>query len=492
MALWKEFLGGEATARSGNLDSEALINLYRHTVASDADAKQAFLYGTPGLKLLMAVDGATGGIGCRGLWSADGRTFAVVGATFSELHLATHTATSYGTILNDGAPVSLVSNGRGGEQLLIVGGGQVKIFSFTSNTLSGPVSLPGFVNAPVMGTIINGRFLVTEANTIRFWYSDIDNGLSFPALNFIGRSDTADNIVGLAVLKDRVIVIGSLTSEIFYNTTDPLVPFLPYPGTSINQGAPTPWGIVVQDEKAAWLAQSATGPARVVALQGAVPQVISTPETSFAWASYATLADTEALAYEQEGHPFAVWTFPSGDTSFSFDARETLWHQRLGWDATNGVYHRWRPRGCCAVGMQVLVGDYQNGNIYALDLDTFTDNGAILKRLRRAPYLSSENQWLFLDAFELGLQSGVGLNRGQGTLPALTLRTSGDSGHTWNPAVVSSTTGAMGHYGGLAQWNRLGRFRADRFVAEVSQTDPVRTAWGPGPWLRAQPGTGMR
>ena len=484
-SLWPQFIGGEATARSGNIDTEALINLYRQTTASDVNAKAAALYGTPGLKLLLTV----GDTVCRGLWSADGRTFVVVGGTFGELNLSTNTFTSYGAIANDGHPVFMVSNGRGGEQLMIVGGGQVKIFRFTTNVLSGAITLP-LSNAPVMGGFINGRFLLTEASTIRIWFSAIEDGTTWNALNFFARSETADNVVGIAVIRDRILVIGSQTSELFYNdTSDPLVPFLPYPGTSMNQGATSPWSIAVRDEVVQWCAQSATGQARIVQVQGSVPQIISTPDTGFAWGSYASLASVEALAYEQEGHPFTLWTFPEGDTTWGWDARESQWHQRLEFDTTLGLYHRWRARGCCAVGQQIIVGDYQNGNIYQLDLETFTDNGATIKRLRRAPYLSGENQWLFLDQVEVGIQSGVGLVSGQGSDPQLMLRTSGDSGHTWNPTTTS--TGALGQYNGVARWYRLGRFRADRLVLEVSQTDPVRTVWGPGAWLRATPGTGL-
>lgn len=485
MALWKPFIGGEATARSGNIDTEALINLYRQTTASDVNAKQAALYGTPGLKLLFTVADSV----CRGMWSADGRTFAVVGPTLYELNLTTNTAVSRGAIVNDGQPVSLVSNGRGGEQLMIVGGGQVKIFSLTGNTLSAAVALPGLVNAPVMGAFINGYFLLVEANIVRVWFSNPENGLVWNALDFFARSETADNVVGIAVIKDRILVIGSLTSELFYNVTDPLVPFLPYPGTTMNQGATSPWSIVTQDEAVSWSAQSTTGQARIVQVLGSVPQVISTPDTGFAWGTYATLVDVESLCYEQEGHPFAMWTFPTGDATWGWDGREQQWHQRDGWDAVLGQFHRWRARGCCAVGQQVIVGDYQNGNIYQLDLETFSDNGLILRRLRRAPYLSGENQWLFLDQVEVGIQSGVGLVSGQGSNPMLMLRTSGDSGHTWNPTTTS--TGAMGEYGGVARWYALGRYRADRLVLEVSQTDPVRTVWGPGAWVRATPGTGM-
>ena len=122
-------------------------------------------------------------------------------------------------------------------------------------------------------------------------------------------------------------------------------------------------------------------------------------------------------------------------------------------------------------------------------MDTFEDNGVTQMAERTAPYLSAENQWLFLDRVELGLQSGVGLTTGQGSDPQVLLQISRDSGHTFGQW-VSAPMGKMGEYLARAIWRRLGRVRADRLVMRVRIADPVRRVLGPGLWLQARPGTG--
>ncbi len=139
----------------------------------------------------------------------------------------------------------------------------------------------------------------------------------------------------------------------------------------------------------------------------------------------------------------------------------------------------------------MFVGDYLTGSFYLLDLDTFTDNGQPRKWLRRAPYISAENQWLFLDQVELGAQVGVGLQTStQGAFAQVMLRISRDAAQTWTEQIFASV-GQVGDFVTRCIWRSLGRARADRLVLEVSQTDPVRVAWGPGLFLRATPGSGM-
>lgn len=488
MPLWAAFVGGDATVRSPNLETAATINLYPETIPDEENAKRSWLVGTPGLKLLMTADTAQ----CRGMFHADARAFAVIGATLYEFDPVALTTTSRGTIVNDNKPVSIVSSGRGGEQLLIVGGGQVKTFTLTTNTLSAAITLP-LTNAPVMAIFADTYFLLSELDSIRVWFSAINDGSSWSALDFFARSQLTDNLVGIATVPgtNRVYVHGSLTTNVFYNSGDATTPWVPYPGSGINYGLRSAAATVVVGDSVVWLSQNAEGPAQIVRSRGERAEVISTPAVSFALQGYSDLSDAEALVYQQEGHEFVAFTFPSASpvATWVYDALEGQWHQRNGWDADGAAYVRWRARGCCTVNQQTIVGDYTTGAIYQLDPETFADNAVIIRRLRRAPYLSPENQWVFLDAVELGMQSGVGLATGQGSDPTVQLRVSRDSGRTYG--AVNASTGKIGVYNGRALWNRLGRVRLDRLVIEMTQTDPVRTAWGPGLHLRLTPGSGQ-
>lgn len=483
MSLWPSFIGPAYRARSQSIAADELINLYTEATELPGAIKTSTFYGTPGLKPLLTVPSQR----CRGSFSQDGRTFTVVGATFYELDLATLTAQAYGTIADDGQPVSMASNGRAAEQLMIVGGGQVKMFKLTTNILSAAIVLP-FVAPPVMIDYMDGYFLLSLRGSLSVYFSNLDNGLVWDALDFFVINAFSTNVVGIKVFRDRLWVFGSQAAAVYYDVGNADNPFVIYPGSVMQEGLVSPWAVALQGEALYWQAQDNLGGNRFVMALDYAPTVISTPPISFALASYATTTDVEVLTYEQEGHPFVCWTFPTSGETLAWDVREQQWHKRDTFDEPSGQGVRWRARGLCAVGALLVVGDYATGDLYTLDLDTFTDNGGAIRRLRRAPYLSAENQWLFLDSFEVGMQVGVGTS-GQGLSPELVLRVSRDSAQTWTPP-TTTTVGAQGEYTNRAVWHRLGRSRADRLVLEVTMTDPVRCVMGPGAWLQARAGSG--
>jgi hypothetical protein len=117
------------------------------------------------------------------------------------------------------------------------------------------------------------------------------------------------------------------------------------------------------------------------------------------------------------------------------------------------------------------VGDYSNGNLYQFDDETYTDDGAPITRLRRAPHISNTGERIFHRAFQLDLEAGVGLASGNGSDPRAILRWSNDGGHIWSDERWTSM-GKQGEYTRRVIWRRLGSDR-DR-VYEVKISDPVK------------------
>ncbi len=481
MALWPNFLGPAYRARSATIAADTLKNLYVELTENGSDVKQATFYGTPGLKLLVSTTETR----CRGIFSQDDVTLAVIGGILGQVNVSLGLFIPLGPVWDDGAPVFFASNGRGGEQVALLSGGRLYLVTLTTMTLSGPIAVP-FSNHGTSLDFLDGYFLVSEANTIRVWFSALENGALWDALDFFAVSVTSTNVVGIKVVRERIWVFQSQTAVVYYDSGNALNPFLPYPGSVMQEGAVNASSIGVLGEAIYWVGQDNQGRHRFVSATNYVPTVISTPPISFALASYPSIDQIEVLTYEQEGHAFIVWTIP-GQQTWAYDAREQQWHERTSLNTTTGQPEAWRARGTAATEGDVLVGDRFNGNLYTLDLDTFQDNGQPIQHVRRAPYVSGENQWLFLDRLELGIQAGVGLP--DGSDPQVMLSLSRDNGQTWTPPTTASL-GLIGNYIDRAIWRMLGRARADRLVIEVSQSDPVRTVWGPGLFLKSRPGSG--
>ena len=212
------------------------------------------------------------------------------------------------------------------------------------------------------------------------------------------------------------------------------------------------------------------------------------------------------------------------------------WHERA---SGNEGQYRHRSNCQCNFGGTIIVGDFENGNIYAFDLDVYADNGQIQRWLRSWRALPTGQNNLKRTAhhsLQLDAETGVGLNgidpfaplsnllaegfpflatelddditteagvgllavtpittsddlltesgedilvsvaTVQGVIPQAMLRWSDDGGHTWSNEHWRSM-GAIGQYGYRTIWRRLGMTEKlrDR-VYEVSGTDPVKIA----------------
>jgi hypothetical protein len=120
---------------------------------------------------------------------------------------------------------------------------------------------------------------------------------------------------------------------------------------------------------------------------------------------------------------------------------------------------------------QNIVGDYANGKLYSIQNAVYTEDGATIRRVRRAPHITSDLQRQYFHELQLQFQPGVGLSTGQGSDPQVMLRWSNDGGSTWSEEHWTSI-GKIGRYTNRAIWRRLGQAR-DR-VFEVSISDPVK------------------
>lgn len=215
----------------------------------------------------------------------------------------------------------------------------------------------------------------------------------------------------------------------------------------------------------------------IVQMNGYVPQRISTHAVENSLTGQ-TITDAVAWTYQLEGHEVYVISFPSINLTWCYDVATGMWHK---WLYTNNLGQYERCRGNCAAVFQgyVLVGDYANGKIYRLDRNIYTDDGQYVKRIRRAPHLTTDLQRQYFEELQIQFQPGVGLSgittpldqEVVGADPQAMLRWSSDGGSTWSNEHWTSI-GQIGKYTNRAIWRRLGWSR-DR-IFEVTVTDPVK------------------
>jgi hypothetical protein len=458
------FIGPSYTLQSVNVDCQRCVNLFPeiNALGTGKEREVASLVSTPGLRLLLTLPESP----VRGVYrSSTGQLYAVGGNKFYSVSSA-WVATELGALNSSSGPISMADNGI---SVVVVDGTDGYVCTISGGAWA-EITDPDFYASDLV-TFQDGYFLFTKKGTQQFFFTDI-NATTFDALDISTAEGSPDNLVGPISVNQNVYLFGDYSTEVFYNSGDADAPFQRIQGAVVGVGCSAAHSIARIQNAVYWLGGDDTGTGIIYRMQGYQAERISTPAIEAVIRGVATtdLANARAWTYQQGGHVFYCLNIPTVDSTWVYDASTQMWHERQYLDLWSMERHR---ADCHALAYgQNVVGDWETGAIYALDPDTYTDNGTSIARIRRAPHLTKELRNLFHSSFELDLETGVGLDgTGQGTDPQAILRFSDDGGHNWSNEKTGSI-GKMGETRTRRIWRRLGRSR-DR-VYEVKITEPVK------------------
>ena len=530
-------LGSAYVARSINAADNRLVNLFPEAIP-DGGKEAGFLNRAPGLQFLQTV--GTGPI--RALWAhqTNGSDFYVVsGIQVFKLTSTSATPELIGYVSGTG-PVSIADNGA--VIFFACNGPSYTYFEPTGefNQITDE-NFPGAVTV----AYIDNLFVFNEPNSQRIYSVDtVDPAtatyiypLVFNALDLSSADGSPDGVVAINVDHRQMWVFGTDSVEVWYNAGLANFPLTPVQGAFNEIGCAAPYSVAKLDNALFWLGTDARGQGIVYKNNGYSGVRVSTHAIEYAIAQYGNISDAVAYTYQQEGHAFYVLNFPSASKTWVYDVSVQAWHERA---SGNEGQYRHRSNCQCNFGGTIIVGDFENGNIYAFDLDVYADNGQIQRWLRSWRALPTGQNNLKRTAhhsLQLDAETGVGLNgidpsapevpllaqtyllpsliseagdklisesgdyvvatllggtedlltesgldilisaaTTQGVIPQAMLRWSDDGGHTWSNEHWRSM-GAIGQYGYRTIWRRLGMTEKLRDrVYEVSGTDPVKIA----------------
>jgi hypothetical protein len=452
------FIGPAFAGRSANYSAQKCINLYLEPGKGKSPGQ---LIGTPGLTTPL-VTLAGGGIrGC--LKVTEDISVVVSGATVYRVN-SDWTTSSLGTISNDSLPVTLANNG---VNVLIASAGSLYSVT-TAGTSSTYIQPCGSIDT------MDGYFIGSEPATNNFYWSDLFS-TTFDGVNTESAIGQQDHIVRLIVDHREVWLFGASTIEVWYlsgtNLGDPS--FTRISGAYIEMGCAAPSSVAKLANTIFWVGSDDRGQGSVWSAKGYTPERISTHAIEYVIGQWDDLSDAEAFTYTQEGHGFYVLSSPSANETWVFDVSTNEWHQRAYLEDT-GALSRVRPRAHMHFSGKNVVGDWENGNLYEYDLNTYSDAGDPIPRIRSC--VANQDPGMRRQrgrSFRLDMDTGVGLTTGQGSNPQAMLRWSRDGGKTWSNSIWRSM-GAIGNYGWRTMWHRVGG--GEREVYEVTITDAVPVA----------------
>lgn len=455
-----QLVGPSYQQRSLPFDAQRSVNLF--PVADPQGADVAALYGTPGLELF-----ATAGIGpIRGGYSsANNRAFFVSGSDLYEID-SSGVATSRGTLVGSSGIVTMADNGF---QLAICDQDKVYIFTYLTNAFAqvSDVDLPSAANI----SFVDGYFVITQNNSGKFYISALYDGTSWDALDFATAESSPDNLSIAVPFVGQLGLIGHNTLEIWRNTGDSSFPFARISG-STPIGTISPYTVISIDTSVYWVGNNSQGTGIVYQAQGFSPKRISTDAIELILQQETQPELLRSWTYQEEGHAFLVITGGNLSTSLVYDISTQLWHERAYLNNL-GQYETHRGNCCIFAFNKQLVGDRENGKIYSISMDVFTDNGDAIKRQRTYTHLLDELKPTRFSSLDIGFETGVGLQSGQGSDPLVSFRLSKDGARTWTDYYTQSI-GRAGVYGQQVKFRRLGI--AQQMTFDITISEPVKIA----------------
>jgi hypothetical protein len=199
-------------------------------------------------------------------------------------------------------------------------------------------------------------------------------------LDFASAEGSPDGLVSLIVDHREIWLFGTNSVEVWYDAGTSPFPLVPVQGAFNEVGCIAAFSVAKLDNGLFWLGSDARGKGIVYRANGYAAQRISTHAVEWQIQEYENLSDAIAYTYQQDGHSFYVLIFPSANTTWVFDVATALWHERAAF--INGSFTRHRSNCQMAFSGEIVVGDHELGNIYAFDLEVFSDAGAVQKWLR--------------------------------------------------------------------------------------------------------------
>lgn len=451
---------GAYEARSVIANAQRCVNLYPEKNTEDSPFPWT-LYPTPGLALRW--ENPTPASARCAYTASNGNFFYVAGASVYHIN-AGYVASKLGELGTTASPVSIIDNGT--TAVIVDGSPQGWLIDLGTNAFSAYAEL-GFLGSNRVD-FLDGFFIFNQPNTRNFYTSLLYTTAIDPTY-VAAKSASPDLLRGVACTQRQAYLLGAKTSEVWANAGTPSFPFQAIPGAFIRHGIAATYSIALHATGIYCVMQDSEGRGVIAMVQGYEADRISTPAIEQALSKYVTLNDAVGFCYQQSGHPFYVVSFPSANKTWVYDIEMKMWHERSWCDADSNE-QRWRMNVGAFAYDKVLGGDWENGNLYSLELEQYNDFGGPIVRRRGFPHAITSGRQGIYEQFQAEMEAG---NASGAAFGEVSLRYSNTRGKSWSVPELQSFGGA-GEYALVPQWRQLGQARD--MVFELFWSSDQKTA----------------
>lgn len=411
------------------------------------------LYASDGLSLFATL---TGGGQCRGAIEVNGALWVVSGRLLFKV-TSSGIVTTIGAVPGTG-PCYMAQNQKSPTpQIVIVSEG---IRFIVNDGVLETIDDSDLV-APNSVVFLNQRFVFTALSG-RFQWSELSEGNDYEQLEFATAEYGHDGLVRAFVRRGELLLIGTKTIEPWYSPDAEGANAFARTGTVIERGCANGATVAMVEETIVLVADDLT----VRALEGYQARKISNNAVERAIRDTSDPTQMVAWSYSKDGHSFYV--LQGTDFTWLYDSATGEWHERNSYGLS-----RWRAQFYAKLGEHHIVGDYEEGKLYEIDEDTFTENGEHLVMSMTIPINAYPNA-VELNTLLVDGIPGAGLNSSDehDANPEMMARVSRNGGKTFG-SQRERPVGRIGTYSTQTKFNGFGTSKEDGFVVEVSMSAAV-------------------
>ena len=469
--------GWGVNAYSAYVSRQRRLNCF-YEIRMDKDKQALILRGTPGMTARIALPSQP----IRGWHVANNILYVVAGSELFSIG-TNLVVTLLGTLnVNTGqGNVSLKDNG---VQLLIVDGVVGYIYTIVTGSYAqaglnaagsfGVISDANFPNGATSVAFMDGRLIVNRPNSRQYYVSQQYDGTgwtnSFALPTFATKDNASDQLSAVVVLGGVLILFGQQSTEFWQDVGSSPLPFARVNGATKNVGLAARYSLAFIGDALFFLSQNLYGGfVEVSVMQGMNIQRVSTIDIEQIIDEFLVWQDAVGFCYSVDGHKMYQLTFPSAQKSFLYDMTTDFWSEL---QSGLGLTGRHIAQLGITFNGEIYVSDSTSNNIYTYDDELFTENGMPVKRQFTTRHIEQDGNQFGIDELYLDMETGVGLQTGQGSDPQIMLQVSKDGGRTFGTERWKSY-GKVGQYKyPRVIWNRLGAARD--FVFQWTTTESVK------------------
>lgn len=354
-----------------------------------------------------------------------------------------------------------------GANLIIVGeDGQ---FIYDGSTIS------SITDANIVGstsaTFLNSQIIYGNTSTNLYVVANPNDPANANGLNAARAESDPDELVRTYAFQQNVYMFGTRTVEPYWNPGVGNPPIERLDGQIIQVGTSAIHSPANTDEALYWLGDDNA----IYFTTGGQRQRISTAAISNAIEGYSTTDDAIGYTFTIQGMNFYALTFPAAGKTWCVN--ESLGNK--GWfelssGTEGGIY-----QGSSLINVygKNFVADKDNGNLYELDRDTFTNNGEAIQRRRVTSTIDSRifgigpGAEVQASTVKFIMETGVGLIEGQGENPKIQFEVSFDGGRSWTERGWGDV-GRLGEYTIQVEMDLLDIFY--EMMIRLTTSDPIQ------------------